>query len=167
MSNNRFRFNKMPYKTVEVGEWRFEWYYNEKRLRDCRLKITAKNGTFELCVSGASHAYGYLLAAAEQGMLEQLHGYIAMLYASASILTQDQGFVDGMNKEIGKWFKRQEKKAETAAKGVSDATEQANQALMEDLAEESGLSKKEMKAKRDADKRLMKEILDEENTDNG
>ena len=93
-------FDKKPYKSVEVGEWLFEWFYDEKNIRGCYLTINTKSAMFKLHIGGSSPVYGYLLAAAEQGMTEQLHGYIAMMYVASNVLTQDLGFVDGLNKEI-------------------------------------------------------------------
>lgn len=151
-----------PYKSVEVGEWLFEWFYNEKNIRGCYLKISTKSAMFELNIGGSSHTYGYLLAAAEQGKLEQLHGFIAMLYVASNVLTKDQGFANGITKEINKWMKRQERKATSEAKAVKDHEEAASAAFMEDIVSEQGMSKKELKAKREADKAEMRAILNED-----
>lgn len=153
---------KNLHKTAEFGEWVFEWYYNEKNVLDCYLLIKSKNGAFSVKINAAYHAFGYLLAALEQNDINQLHGYISMLYVAATTLTQDQAFVDDMEKAIGKYVKRLDKKATTVAKSVKDHEETANQALMEDIVSEQGMSKKELKAKREAERLMMKEILKED-----
>lgn len=152
---------KKPYKTAEVGEWEFEWYYNEKNILGCYLLIKAKSGAFSLKINGAYHVYSYLLAALEKNNIESLHGYVAMLYVAATSLTQDQGLVDDVNKAIDKYLKRLDKKATKAAKDVKEHEETANQALMEDIVSEQGMSKKELKAKREAERLMMKEIAQE------
>lgn len=156
------KHRKKPYKTAEVGEWLFEWHYNEKNIKGCYLSIKAKSGNFSLTINGSYHAYGYLLAALEQGKTEQLHGFIAMLYVTATTLTVDQGFVDDMNKAIGKFLKRLDKKASSAAKDVTEVQDQADAALMEDIVSELDMSEDELKTKREADRQIMKEVLTEQ-----
>ena len=56
------------------------------------------------------------------------------------------------------------KEAEGAekAKVVTDSEEMASQVFVEDIVSEQGMSKKELKAKREADREMMKEILNED-----
>lgn len=154
---------KYLYKTVTVGnEWVFEWYYNEKDIKGCYLLIKSQGGAFSVKINAAYEVFGYLLAALEQNDINQLHGYIAMLYVTAMTLTQDQTFVNDVNKAIDKHLKRLDKKATKAAKSVEEHEETANQALMGDIVSELGMSKKELKAKREADKAEMRTILNED-----
>lgn len=60
-------FKKKPYKSVEVGEWLFEWFYDEKNIRGCYLTISTQSAMFKPHIGGSSPVYGYLLAAAEKG----------------------------------------------------------------------------------------------------
>ena len=80
-------------------------------------------------------------------------------------ITQDQGLCNDVQKAISKWMKRKEAEAKSAAKAVTPEQDMASAALMEDIASESGMSKKELKAKREADREMMKEVLTEK--DNG
>ena len=155
-------FDKKPYKSVEVGEWLFEWFYDEKNIRGCYLTISTKSAMFKLHIGGSSPTYGYLLAAAEQGLTEQLHGFIAMMYVTSNVLTQDQGFVDGLNKEINKWMRRQDKKAESAAKAVTEHEELASQSLMEDVARFADATPKERKQMRQQWKEDARGVLRED-----
>lgn len=155
-------FKKKPYKSVEVGEWLFEWFYDEKNIRGCYLIISTQSAMFKLHIGGSSPVYGYLLAAAEKGMTEQLHGYIAMMYVTSNVLVQDQGFVNGLNKEISKWMKRQEKQAERNAKAVTPEQEQGDMALMSDVARFADANDKERKQMRKQWKEDAREALRED-----
>ncbi len=159
MSNNPFK--RKTYFEKRVGEFIFKWFFNEKKPKECYLRIETTSGIWSMTVAGGTHAYGYLLAAAKQDLDNQLSGYAMYNYVVATSITQNQGFLDGLTKEINKMFRRLDKEAETAAKAVTEEQEQADQALMEDIASEQGLSKKELKAKRKADKEAMREVLNE------
>lgn len=154
------KFRK-PYLVKEVGEWKFTFHYKEGSIDKTFLSITSASGIFNCRIGGNTHAYGYLLAAAQQGLDKQLQGYAVSLYIPAMGITQDQGLCNDVQKAITKWMKRKEAEAKSAAKAVTEAQEQASQAFMEDIVSESGLSKKELKAKREADKELMREVLNE------
>jgi len=160
MGNNPFKKQK-PYLTKEAGQFKFEFFYSEGNLRGTYLRISTPSGIYEMRIAGNTHAYGYLLAAAKQDRTDQLQGYAVTLFIPAMELTQDQGLCNDIQKAIVKWQKRKEKEAESAAKAVTDEQEQASQAFMEDLASEQGLSKKELKAKREADKEAMREVLND------
>lgn len=158
-------FKNKPYITCKVGEWNFDFYYKEGNLNKTYLKITATSGIMSLVVSGNTHAYGYLLAAAQQGKIEQLQGYAVTLLIPAMEITQDQGLCDGVQKSIAKWQKRKEKAAESAAKGVSDAQNMADEQFMLEAIKRGKMSRKDAKKASKADREEMKRILkeDEEN----
>lgn len=159
------RHRKKPYKTAEVGEWQFEWHYNEKDVKGCYLQIKAKSGAFSVRINGAYHPYGYLLAALEQGKTEQLLGFAALAYVTISSLTQEQDFVDDITKAVEKHLKRVDDKAQEAAAAVTEAQEQVDEILMRDIISEQSMSEAELEAKREEDKEILKEILAEQ--DNG
>lgn len=156
------RLKNKPYKTCEVGEWVFDFYYKEGNIRRTYLKITSTSGIMSLILGGNTHAFGYLLAAAKQDRIDQLQGYIVSLFIPAMAMTQDQELTSGVQKAIVEWQKRKEAEGAEKAKAVTDAQEQASQAFMEDIASEQGMSKKELKAKREADKAEMRAILNED-----
>lgn len=159
MSNNPFR--KKTYFEKRVGEFIFKWFFNEKNPKECYLRIETTSGIWGMTVAGGTHAYGYLLAAAKQDLDNQLSGYAMYNYIVTTSITQNQGFLDGLTKEINKMFKRLDKEAESAAKTVTDEQEQADQAFMSEVAAYADASPKERKKMREADKEVMREVLKE------
>ena len=151
-----------PYKTCKVGEWVFDFYYQEGNIRRTYLKITSTSGIMSLFLGGNTHAFGYLLAAAKQGLDNQLAGYITTLFIPAMAMTQDQELTSGVQKAIVEWQKRKEAEGAEKAKAVTDSEEMASQVFVEDIVSEQGMSKKELKAKREADKAEMRAILNED-----
>lgn len=156
---------RKPYLVKEVGEWKFTFHYKEGSIERTFLSITSTSGIYSMHIGGNTYAFGYLLAAAKQGLDNQLAGYATTLYIPAMGITQDQGLCNDVQKAISKWMKRKEAEAKSAAKAVTPEQEMASAALMEDIASESGMSKKELKAKREADREIMKAALNEK--DNG
>lgn len=153
---------RKPYLVKEVGEWKFTFHYKEGSIERTFLSITSTSGIMNMRLGGNTHAFGYLLAAAKQGLDNQLAGYATTLYIPAMGITQDQGLCNDVQKAISKWQKRKEAEGAEKAKAVTDSEEMASQAFMEDIASEQGMSKKEQKAKREADKAEMRTILNED-----
>ena len=153
---------RKPYLVKEVGEWKFTFHYKEGSIKRTFLSITSTSGIYSMHIGGNTHAYGYLLAAAKQGLDNQLAGYITTLFIPAMAMTQDQELTSGVQKAIVEWQKRKEAEGAEKAKAVTDSEEMASQAFMEDIISESGMSKKELKAKREADKAEMMAILNED-----
>lgn len=160
-------FRRKPFKSVDAGEFRFDFFYEEGKLEHTYLQIGSVSGIFSLWIGGNTHAYGYLLAAAQQGRTDQLQGYAVTLFVPAMTMAQDQGLCNDVQKAINKWMKRKETEAKSAAKTVTDSEEMASQAFMESVVERSLMSKKEAKAASEADKELMREVLHEKEDENG
>lgn len=152
---------RKPYLVKEVGEWKFTFHYKEGSIERTFLSITSTSGIYSMHIGGNTHAFGYLLAAAKQGLDNQLAGYATTLYIPAMGITQDQGLCNDVQKAISKWMKRKEAEAKSAAKAVTPEQDMASAALMEDIVSEQGMSKKELKAKREADREMMKVALNE------
>lgn len=129
-------FKQKPYKTVEFGGFVFNFYFKEKNVKKTYLDILTVSDIWSMRIAGGTYTYGYLLAAVEQGMTEQLHGFAAVQYITAMQTTQDQGLVNDITKAIKKWERRMKVKAEEAAKNVTDTDEQVSQAVMESLTQE-------------------------------
>lgn len=153
---------RKPYLVKEVGEWKFTFRYKEGSIEKTFLSITSASGIYSMHIGGNTHAYGYLLAAAKQGLDSQLAGYITTLFIPAMAMTQDQELTSGVQKAINKWMKRKEAEGAEKAKAVTDSEEMASQAFMESVVERSQMSKKEAKAASEADKEIMREILNED-----
>lgn len=156
-------FKTKPYFSARAGEFQFDFYYEEGNADKCYLDITTESGIFSLRIGGNTHAYGYLLAAAQQGKIEQLRGYAVTLLIPAMEITQDQGLCSEVQKSIMKWQKRKEKAAESAAKGISDAQNMADEQLVREVAKRGKMSRKEAKKASKADREEMKRILKEDN----
>lgn len=155
-----FKFKNRPIKTVEINEWSFKFYLNENSVERSYLDISSTSKLFGMRIGGNSHAFGYLLAAAEQGLDEQLHGYVTMLCVPALAITADQELCDGLTREITEYLKRLDKQAQGVAENISDEEDQANQALMTDVAEYADAKPKERKKKRKAHKKAVKEEVE-------
>lgn len=154
--------HRKPYLVKEVGEWKFTFHYKEGSIERTFLSITSTSGIFNCRIGGNTHAFGFLLAAATQDRLDQLQGYIVSLFIPAMAMTQDQELTSGVQKAIVDWQKRKEAEGAEKAKAVTDSEEMASQAFMEDIVSEQGMSGKELKAKREADRAEMRAILNED-----
>lgn len=162
MSNKIKLFKQKEYKSVRVGGWLFEWFFDKKHPERSLMRVIGESGLFDLKIKANSHVFGYLLAAAEQNKLEQLHGWITLVYVPAMAMTQDQGLTDDISKSIGKWMKRKDAEAKTNAKNVTEEQEMADTALLNDIISDQAMSKKELKAKREEDKAILRELLNED-----
>lgn len=157
---------RKPYLVKEVGEWKFTFHYKEGSIERTFLSITSTSGIMNMRLGGNTHAFGYLLAAAKQDRLDQLQGYAVTLYVPAMAMTQDAGLTADVQKAINKWMRRKEAEAKSAAKAVTETDEIASKAFMESVVERSQMSKKEAKAASEADKEIMREVLNEDKEGN-
>lgn len=162
MSNKIKLFKQKAYKSVRVGGWLFEWFFDKKHPERSLMRVLGESGLFDLKIKANSHVFGYLLAAAEQNRLEQLHGWITLVYVPAMAMTQDQGLTDDISKSIGKWMKRRDAEAKTNAKNTTESEELASQAFMEDVVARSKMSKKEAKKASEDDKAILRDLLNED-----
>lgn len=155
-----------PRYSVNVGNGVFiaDFYVDEKRadVEHNYLHIHTPNHVFEQKI--VDYPYGYLLAAVSQGNEEEIHSYCTVLWRVTQEIYKDAGLANDILRAFAKYDKRLMKQAEKA-KTITDAQEQASQAFMEDIVSEQGMSKKELKAKREADREIMKKTLTE--TENG
>lgn len=153
-----------PRYSVNVGNGAFiaDFYVDEKRadVEHNYLHIHTPNHVFEQKIVG--YPYGYLLAAVSQGNEEEVHNYCVVLRRVTQEIYQDAGLANDILRAFAKYDERLMKQAEKNAAAVTPEAEQGAQAFMEDIASESGMSKKELKAKREADRQMMKEILNED-----
>lgn len=156
-----------PYKTVKCGGFIANFYYKEGDLSKTYLEITTISGVWSMQIAGNTHPYGYLLEAANQEKIEQIHGYATMLFILSQQFTQDQGLTNDVVHGINKWQKRMDAKAKETARNVSETEEAASQAFMEDVATYAEASPKKRKKMRKADKEILRNILKEKESENG
>lgn len=156
-----------PYKSVDAGQFHFNFYYKEGSLKDTYLEVTCDSGIFAIKIGGNTHAYGYLLAAAEQNRIDQLQGYAVTLYIPAMSLTQDQGLCNDCQKAIMKWQKRKMREGAENGKKVSDAEEMASDALMREAIERGKPMSRQQRRKMERESRKeMRDILKEDEDQN-
>lgn len=152
-----------PYKSVDAGQFHFNFYYKEGALKDTYLEVTCDSGIFAIKIGGNTHAYGYLLAAAEQNRIDQLQGYAVTLYIPAMSLTQDQGLCNDCQKSIMKWQKRKMREGAENAKKVTDAEEMASDALMREAIDRGKPMSRQQRRKMEREiRKEMREILKED-----
>lgn len=156
-------------KSVEVGPFRFCFYLNEKKIRKgsvdgTYLKISAigRDEQWSMIVPGDFNSFGYLLAALNQGKESQLLNYARLLYLVSALDTMSQEMDNALWQAVDNWRSYMQGKGEENASKVTEEQEQGAQAFMEDIVSEQGMSKKELKAKREADKAEMRAVLNED-----
>lgn len=166
MSKNIFK--KKPYKSIEIGGKAFiaDFYVDEKNadVTHNYLHIHTPNNVFEQRVVG--YPYAYLLVAVNQGKEEEVHNYCVLLWRVSQEIYQDAGLAADIIKAFGKYDKRLMKRAEKEAANISEAQNEADTALMNDIVAEQSLSKKELAEKRKADRELLKDVLNEKEDGN-
>lgn len=151
-----------PYKSVDAGQFHFNFYYKEGSIKDTYLEVTCDSGIFAIKIGGNTHAYGYLLAATEQNRIDQLQGYAVTLYIPAMSLTQDQGLCNDCQKAIMKWQNRKMREGAENAKKVTDAEEMASDALIREAIERGKPMSRQQRLKMERESRKeMREILKE------
>lgn len=154
---------RRPYLVKEVGEWKFTFHYKEGSIEKTFLSITSTSGIMNIHLGGNTHAFGYLLAAAKQGLDNQLAGYATTLYIPAMSLTQDQGLCNDCQKSIMKWQKRKMREGAENAKKVTDAEEMASDALMREAIDRGKPMSRQQRRKMERESRKeMREILKED-----
>lgn len=154
---------KKPIERVEVGGFIFEWYFKENNTKESYLEISTVSGVWSMRMDAHCYSYGYLLESSRQGNIENIHGYATLCYIISQELTQEQGFCDDIIKSVQKWQKRLEKRGERNAKDVPLEQEQADEALMFEVAAYADATPRERKNMRRQWEKDMKEEIKEIN----
>ena len=152
-----------PKYSYEVGSgaFCFNFYIDEKNPKGNYLHITTPSGAFEQTV--CNYAFGYLLAASQQGKMDELAAYGLMLYRVSEEVYQDLGFCQDIIRAINKRDKRLMKEAEQNAKNVTDADEMASDALMREAIERGKpMSRQQRRKMKRESRKEMKKILNED-----
>lgn len=158
--SNRLKLKNAPKHHIEIanGAVIVDFYVNEKDIKKRYMRMYARNGAFDYKI-GACHTYGYLIAAINQGNTRELEAFCILLWRMTQECYQDETLAKDLVTCFNARDERLMKQAEKNAAAVTDSEEMASQALMEDIVSEQGLSKKELAEKREADKAVMREIL--------
>lgn len=153
--------NSAPRYHIEAGGFIIDLYLKEGNIKKSYMEIKTLSGIFSMRIDARTHPFGYLWAAASQGNETQLHGYAVIMYRTAMALTQSQGFVDGLTKEINNLDRRLAKRAEKAASEIAEYQDQGDAAFMEEVAAYADATPKERKKMRKANQEVLREVLKE------
>lgn len=166
--SNRFKLKNAPKHHIEIanGAVIVDFYVNEKDIKKCYMRMYARNGAFDYKI-GACHTYGYLMAAINQGNTRELEAFCILLWRMTQECYQDETLAKDLVTCFNARDERLMKQVEKNAAAVTDSEEMASAAFMESVIERSQMSKKEAKAASEADKELMREILNEKEGENG
>lgn len=166
--SNRLKLKNAPKHHIEIanGAVIVDFYVNEKDIKKCYMRMYARNGAFDYKI-GACHTYGYLMAAVNQGNTRELEAFCILLWRMTQECYQDETLAKDLVTCFNARDERLMKQAEKEAAAVTDSEEMASQAFMESVVERSQMSKKEAKAASEADRELMKEILNEKESEEG
>lgn len=158
--SNRLKLKNAPKHHIEIanGAVIVDFYVNDKDIKKCYMRMYARNGAFDYKI-GACHTYGYLMAAINQGNTRELEAFCILLWRMTQECYQDETLAKDLVTCFNARDERLMKQGAEKAKAVTDSEEMASQAFMEDIVSEQGMSKKELKAKREADKAEMRAIL--------
>lgn len=161
--SNRLKLKNAPKHHIEIanGTVIVDFYVNDKDIKKCYMRMYARNGAFDYKI-GACYTYGYLMEAINQGNTRELEAFCILLWRMTQECYQDETLAKDLVTCFNARDERLMKQAEKEAAAVTDSEEMASQAFMEDIASESGMSKKELKAKREADRQMMEAALNEE-----
>lgn len=155
-------FNNKPIERVEAGCFIFEWYFNEKNIKESYLLIKTVSDIWSMKLDARCHAYGYLLASARKGHVDNIHGYAVMCYVMAEQVTQDKALCDDIVQGILNWQDRKANEAEQNAKNTTKETLEADDAVMREVAEFADATNKERKQMRKQWKEDAREALMED-----
>lgn len=155
-------FKKKPKYSINVcsGAMTADFYVDDKKPEACYLHIHTPNNVFEQRITG--YPYGYLLAAVVQDNVREVEAYCTMLWRITQEVYQDPGFATDIIKALSKRDKRLFKQAESAAKATTPEQEQADMALMSDVASFADASPKERKKMRQQWKEDAREAMKED-----
>lgn len=160
--SNRLKLKNAPKHHIEIanGAVVVDFYVNEKDIKKCYMRTYARNGAFDYRI-GACRTYGHLMAAINQGNTRELEAFCILLWRMTQECYQDETLAKDLVTCFNARDERLMKQAEKNAAAVTDSEEMASQAFMESVVERSQMSKNEAKAVSEADKELMREILNE------
>lgn len=167
MSNKIKLFKQKAYKRAEVGSWIYEWHVDEKHPDRSFMRIMSNDYTFELRLKPNFNSFGYLLAAAEQGLNSQLENYARLLFSVAALDTLDQELDNDLWLAIDRWRKRQFAKGAENAKRVTEEQEMADTAFMQSVVDYANATPKERKEISKQDKAILRELLNEDKEGEG
>ena len=110
-----------------------DFYIHDRKIEKCYVKISTDNDLFSLKFTGDT--YLYLLESARQGNTENIHGFCATVFAMVSNMYSDAKFAEDMLNAVSDLLDRKMAEGAEESENVTPEQEQADQALMEGVAE--------------------------------
>jgi hypothetical protein len=147
-----FMLHFLNKKIKEIRARRFKFEF-----RKYTVSIKTDNDFWSIRFRSDFIASPMLFCLAEKNDLDALFGYVVALYHTSNFLCTDQGFVDGLEREMNKYVKRMEKRAEKAAANVTDEQEAGDDALMREAVKYN----KKDKTNREKDRDIMRQVVSE------
>lgn len=148
-----FTFKNPTYYEFEFGGFKVVF-------RRFFITIKTISGNLEMKIMASEHPYGYLYAQANNGKIEDIHGFCAYIYKIVSCLTSDQGLADDINKALTKYDKRMAKKATAKAKEVTEQKAEEDLATVELYETYEDLPKEEREEIKKEMKNLVRRLKD-------
>ena len=141
-----------------------EFFFNQNSIAGSYMEICTESKNFAMKIDARNEVYGYLLAAAQQERMEQIHGYCATMYVIATGMTHDQEFVNDLQTSVEGFMERQQAKAKEESEKVTETQIAGDEALMQEAIERGELrgDKKAEKRASEESKKLIKEVLEED-----
>lgn len=124
--------NTHPYH-FELGRFIVDFYIHDRKIEKCYAKISTDNNLFSLQFTGDT--YLYLLESARQGNTENINGFCATMFAMVSNMYSDAKFAEDMLNAVSDLLDRKMAEGAEESENVTPEQEQADQALMEGVAE--------------------------------
>lgn len=155
-------FKRKPTRHYEVGGYEFDFYLKEEDERKSYLEISTGSGIFTLRLDARTYPFGYLWVAAEKGLTEQLHGYALLVSNTALRLCESQGLVDVLTCELNKYVDEGLATAAEKAAAVTEESELASQAFMEEVVKASAMTEEERASDRAETREIVEEMMREE-----
>lgn len=153
---------RKPMRHYEVGGYTFDFYFKANDARKSYLEISTESGIFKARLDARTHTFGYLFAAADKGMMEQLHGYAVLLSNTSEYLCKSQEFVDVVTKFLTQSVADGLADADTKAAAITEQAEMASQAFMEDVVKAAEMTKEERALDRVETREIVEELMREE-----
>lgn len=152
-------FRRTPYKSVEFkdGLIKVDFYFKPNSARHTYMLVSTNDDVLNFKIDGRMYAYGYLLAALEQGKTQQIEGYVMTVWQVMTGIVQEQGFCDDVQRAINKRIKRLIKQAESLAREHNEYKEALDTSVMEAIIDAS-----QDKRSKKARVKEMRELLNEE-----
>lgn len=126
------------------------------------MRISTKSKNFSMKIMAGEYPFGYLAAALGQGKKEQVHGFAQYMYLVTMMLCRDGQFKNDVKMALDRLDKREQRKAEKAAKKEQDPSmEKADLNIVRSDVEVGQMSNRQRKKHSKEFKKEAKEVLKE------